>query len=224
MQNCQNSTIAIIDSGIGGLSILKQLLNKFHCGNYIYFADNLYMPYGNKNKKWLENRIKEIIKTLKQEYCVSDIIVACNTASTCLKSSELSNVKIMKFEKKKMYLATELTQKNLPNLNIIADKNLAKQIEQNILNQSKMKSIVKKHIQEHKLNELKEFVLGCTHYELVQSYFKLFCTNSNVLNNSDVILNELNLKFTSNDLNIIVVMTKKSKSLEDKIKKVLEII
>ena len=39
--------IAIIDSGIGGVSVLKQLTNKHGGGNFIYFADNLYMPYGN---------------------------------------------------------------------------------------------------------------------------------------------------------------------------------
>ena len=223
MQNCQNSTIAIIDSGIGGLSILKQLINKYHCGNYIYYADNLYIPYGNKSKKWLENRIKYIIEKLRQEYNVRDIIIACNTASTCLKTTDL-NVKTMQFEKNKTYFATELTQKNLPKLNIIADETLAKQIENNILNQNKMKAIIKKHIIEHKLIELKEFVLGCTHYELVDSYFRLLCKNSNVLKNSEFILKNLNYNFKSEELNIVILMSKKSKRYEDKIKKVLEII
>ena len=45
-----SNSIAIIDSGIGGISVLKALINKFGTGNYIYYADNLYMPYGNKSK------------------------------------------------------------------------------------------------------------------------------------------------------------------------------
>ena len=80
----KNPTIAIVDSGIGGVSVLKQLIAKYNGGNFIYFADNLYMPYGNKNKIWLKNRIEEIIGILQDRYNVDYIIIACNTASSVL--------------------------------------------------------------------------------------------------------------------------------------------
>ena len=67
MLNQQNPTIAIIDSGIGGISILRQLIKRYKAGNYLYFADNLFMPYGNKTKVWLNKRIDSIIKELQNK-------------------------------------------------------------------------------------------------------------------------------------------------------------
>ena len=49
----QESVIGIIDSGIGGVSILNQLIELNKTGNYVYFADNKYMPYGNKTKLFI---------------------------------------------------------------------------------------------------------------------------------------------------------------------------
>ena len=71
MLNCQNPTIAIVDSGIGGVSILRQLIAKHNAGNFIYYADNLNMPYGNKKQKWIKHRMDTIIKELQTKYCVA---------------------------------------------------------------------------------------------------------------------------------------------------------
>ena len=84
MKNDVCDTIAILDSGIGGISILKQLIKKYKAGNYIYFADNQFMPYGNKDKVFVKDRVNEIIEFLKTRYKANKIIIACNTASTCL--------------------------------------------------------------------------------------------------------------------------------------------
>ena len=50
--------------------LVKQLIQKYKTGNYIYFADNLYMPYGTKDKSFVKNRVEEIIEFLKKEYKV----------------------------------------------------------------------------------------------------------------------------------------------------------
>ena len=66
MLNKLKPTIAIIDSGIGGISVLKALLNKYHCGNYIYYADNLYMPYGKHTKSFVKKAENALNKLLKR--------------------------------------------------------------------------------------------------------------------------------------------------------------
>ena len=76
--------IGVIDSGIGGLSLLKSLVSKYPNENYIYLADNLNMPYGNKSKKWIVSRICELINYLYDNFNVKLVILACNTASSCL--------------------------------------------------------------------------------------------------------------------------------------------
>ena len=53
--------IAVIDSGVGGLSVLSELVKSAPNNNYIYFGDNSNAPYGNKS----ERQLKEItIKNL----------------------------------------------------------------------------------------------------------------------------------------------------------------
>ena len=95
----QKETIAIIDSGIGGMSVLKQLAHKFG-GNYIYYADNEFMPYGNKSKSEISKRVENVINFLFKHYQVSKVIIACNTASTCYNNNQ-KNVFPMKFYKNK---------------------------------------------------------------------------------------------------------------------------
>ena len=221
MINKLNPTIAVIDSGIGGVSILRQLINKYERGNYIYFADNLYMPYGNKSKNWVKTRIDYIINLLQNKYKLDYIIIACNTASASIDINQYKNVKTMNFNTKKTYFATQLTKENLKNAKVIADKTLAKQIGHYIFNINKLESRIKHHIKLHKLNELKSYVLGCTRYELVDNIFKKYCPNSEITNNSSYVINDLTFNYDTNELNMAVIVTKNSENYKNKILKLI---
>lgn len=221
MFSCKNSTIAIIDSGIGGVSVLRQIIDKHKSGNYIYFADNLHMPYGNKSQKFLRLRLKAIIENLKQKYHVDYLIVACNTASSVLNKDEYPNLFTMHFEDKHTYLATSLTKKSLSSMKVIDMGSLAKKIENNISNEKKLDALIKRYVVKHQLNTLDNFVLGCTHYELVKELFKKYCPNSNIISNSSFVLKDLNFKTLENEINIVVLLSKQSKHLEDKILKLI---
>lgn len=201
-----NNVIAIIDSGIGGISILKKLLLKFNGGNYIYYADNLFMPYGNKTKQELEQRLLEIINLLKEQYGATLIIVACNTASSVIKNLNLKDVVVMRFDRNKTYLTTHLTKKLLNYNNIIEDKTLAQDIENNILNIEMLNKIVKQHINKFKLSTYKEIVLGCTHYELVSNIFKKYCPKTKFIANSDYIIDKIEVD--CKDKNIVFLQSK----------------
>ena len=221
MSNSKNLTIGVIDSGIGGVSVLNQIIEKYHTGNFIYFADNLYMPYGNKTDKWLQKRLKTIILTLQNQYHVDYIIIACNTASSCI-DDKINNVLTMKFNPSRTYLATRLTKKNLPNLNIIDDVTLAKQIENNILHENKLKKIVSKHVKQYKLYKIKELVLGCTHYELIKPIFEYYLPNCKITNNSLYALEDFpDDIINSSELNIKVLLSQQNNALEQKINKLI---
>ena len=222
MLKSKNTTIAIVDSGIGGVSVLKELIKKHKFGNYIYFADNLNMPYGNKSKKWLTNRIDYIVNLLKEKYSADIIILACNTASTCYENT-CENLVKMRFDSKYVYYATNLTKKNLETINVISDRTLAKQIEKHVFNTEIIYKIIKRHVHKHKLNELKEFVLGCTHYELCKPIFEHYCPNTNVINNSSFIINFVNFKNENNEKNIVILLSKKDFQLENKILRLLKL-
>lgn len=216
-----NPTIAIIDSGIGGVSILKQLIERYKAGNYIYFADNLFMPYGNKTKKWLRNRIENIINMLQTKYKVDVILIACNTASASIDATKFKNVYAMQFNNKYKYFATQLTKRNLPNIKVIADNTLAKLIDINIFNKSKINTIIKHHVNKYNLNKLTNLVLGCTHYELVEKEFIKYCPDTNIIKNSSFIIKNLKFNFTTSQLNIAVLLSKNSESYKNKILKLI---
>jgi len=221
MSKCVNPITAIIDSGIGGVSVLKQIIEKYQAGNFIYFADNNNMPYGNKTKDWLINHLNKIITFLKENYDVDFIVIACNTASSAIRENQLENVILMEFDNTLQYYATRTTKQNMKHINVIADKTLAKQIEKHIFNNTQLNKIVKNHIKKHKLDKLKEIVLGCTHYELVKEIFKKYCPNTHILANSQFMLNKINISIKSNELNLVVLTSKEDNSLKNKIHKLI---
>ena len=55
------NTIGFYDSGSGGLNILKKTIAQINNLNYIYVADNLNLPYGNKSDNFILNRSVEIV-------------------------------------------------------------------------------------------------------------------------------------------------------------------
>ena len=73
--------IGIFDSGIGGLTVLKELINDYPHNEYIYFGDTLNLPYGTKNKDELEIRADLIIDFLKKQK-VNMVVIACGTISS----------------------------------------------------------------------------------------------------------------------------------------------
>ncbi len=220
MRNKINPTIAILDSGIGGVGVLKSILSKQKTGNFIYFADNDFMPYGNKTQEELKQRLENFCDLLFNEFKVDYVIIACNTASTCL-NNENPNIITMKFNQNYKYLATPLTAKNLINYNTIEDRTLASEIESNIFNFEKLTEIIKNHAQIHQLADEKAVVLGCTHYELVRSLFERFCPNTEFINNSEMLLKDLQFEMSKDEFNLVILSTKKDKSLEEKIYKLL---
>lgn len=72
----------ILDSGFGGVDILKDLLYFSNFNLYIYFHDGYSFPYGNKDPFYLIENIKRYILYFLQTYpSITQIILGCNTAS-----------------------------------------------------------------------------------------------------------------------------------------------
>ena len=72
--------IGIFDSGFGGLTVTKQILNILPNEDVVYFGDTAHLPYGTKSKKVITDFSRNIIKFLKRQN-VKIIVIACNTAS-----------------------------------------------------------------------------------------------------------------------------------------------
>jgi glutamate racemase len=76
-----NSPIGIFDSGVGGLTVVRDLINKLPEESFIYYGDTAHVPYGNKTREQLFFYTREIMSYF-MERKVKAIVVACNTSSS----------------------------------------------------------------------------------------------------------------------------------------------
>ena len=76
--------IAVFDSGLGSLSIIKAI-QKICKSDIVYFADQKNFPYGKKSKKQLEKIIKQTIKLLEENFSPDLIVMASNTPGLMVK-------------------------------------------------------------------------------------------------------------------------------------------
>jgi len=75
--------IGFFDSGIGGVSVAKSVTRDLPQYNYIYYADDTHMPYGDKNQDTLYTLTTTALVQLFERNCKL-VILACNSASTVL--------------------------------------------------------------------------------------------------------------------------------------------
>lgn len=80
------ASIGIFDSGIGGLSVLKELLRLLPGERYIYYSDEANCPYGDKTAEFVRERARAITRLLLDKGA-DIIVVACNTATAAAISS-----------------------------------------------------------------------------------------------------------------------------------------
>ncbi len=74
--------IIIYDSGIGGLSIAREIRRTVPDARLSYACDNAFFPYGDKEQTWLKERITTYVQNIVHTTSVDALVVACNTAST----------------------------------------------------------------------------------------------------------------------------------------------
>ena len=74
--------IGVIDSGIGGLTVLARLLRRKCADRYVYLADGANLPYGDKSREELCEIALANVRTLS-ERGVNAVVFACNTLSVC---------------------------------------------------------------------------------------------------------------------------------------------
>ena len=77
-------TIIVFDSGIGGLSVLREARMQMHDHPFVYVGDDAGFPYGEWDGAELTDRISGLMETLIEQYAPRLAIIACNTASTLI--------------------------------------------------------------------------------------------------------------------------------------------
>lgn len=79
-KNRMDYPIGVFDSGVGGLTVVREIMRQIPKERIIYFGDTARVPYGSKSKETVTKYSEQIVRFLKTQE-VKAIVVACNTAS-----------------------------------------------------------------------------------------------------------------------------------------------
>ncbi|MEA3287646.1 MAG: glutamate racemase [Candidatus Marinimicrobia bacterium] len=182
--------IGIFDSGLGGISVVRALVDLLPHEHLIYFGDTARVPYGSKSKDTVI-RFSHQISSFMLEQQVKMIVVACNTASAValdsLKQSfdipivgviEPGSKAAVKFAPNKRIgvIGTSATIRSGAYRSAIreidpevqvADQScplLVPLVEENWLNDSVVKQVIQRYLKTFENDKPDSLILGCTHY------------------------------------------------------------
>ena len=80
------ATILVFDSGLGGLTVLREIVRTRPEAHYIYVADDAFFPYGHHSEEHIIARVVPLIGELIAAHAPDLVVIACNTASTLVMS------------------------------------------------------------------------------------------------------------------------------------------
>lgn len=80
IQTDRNAPVGVFDSGVGGLTVVREIMRQIPEERIVYFGDTARVPYGNKSQDTILRYSRQIIRFLKTKQ-VKAIVIACNTAS-----------------------------------------------------------------------------------------------------------------------------------------------
>lgn len=233
--------VGVFDSGIGGLTVLKELIKKYPNNEYVYVGDTLNIPYGNKSLEQLKVLSSNIIDYLFKNN-VDLIIIACGTISSNLvgylkKKYSIPIIDIIsptiKYIRNHNYnkvgiLATSMTinskifENSLSNIEVISTSapKLVPAIESN--NIDDIDNCLLEYLNTYINNSIQILVLGCTHYPIVENNIKKYLdSNIEILNMAIPIIDEINLS-NDNKQKVTINVTKVNSVIINNIKRILE--
>lgn len=222
-----NRPIGVFDSGVGGLTIAKEIKRLLPNENIVYYGDTQHLPYGDKSKEAIIKFTTKITQFLVEQNCKA-IVVACNTATAnaideikavagdILVIDVISPVtKKVAFElhQKIGVIATKGTvnsqaykksiRKHNRHLKVqeIATPLLVPIIEEGFINTPVLTHALKAYLSIKKLEDIDTLILGCTHYPLIQKEIEnIYQGRVKVVNSSLIIVNELILQLEKSNL------------------------
>lgn len=191
--------VGIFDSGMGGLSVLHQAIQELPEAEFIYYADEKHVPYGEKTGKQIRGYIDKIIRFMLQKQ-VDAIVIACNTATSVATKEYRSRfpVPIIGMEpavKQAVELYGSLPGRILvaatpvtiagdklhhlveqvdreDKVDLVALPGLVRFAEKGRFETEEIEEYLREELEGYAINQYKAFVLGCTHFNYFKTYYK----------------------------------------------------
>lgn len=189
-----NLPIGVFDSGVGGLTVAKEIMNQLPDEKIIYFGDTARVPYGNKSKETVTAYSRQIVRFLISKG-VKAIVVACNTASafaletirhefdipiigvvkpgarTAAETTENGRIGVIGTEGTiKSGIYSEFLKEISPKAQVFgqACPLFVPLVEEGWADDPVTEEIVRRYLKDLLSKEVDTVVLGCTHYPLLR--------------------------------------------------------
>ncbi|MBD8972846.1 MAG: glutamate racemase [Clostridiales bacterium] len=199
-----NNPIGVFDSGVGGLTVAREIMRQLPGEDLVYFGDTARVPYGSKSKNTVLKYSRQIVRFLRTKD-VKAIVVACNTASALALDDIAAeiDIPIIGVVKPGAKMAVETTKTG--NVGVIGTESTIKSgiyndyirelnpditvvskacplfvplVEEGLIEDRVTDDIVARYLQEMKEYRVDALVLGCTHYPLIRNTIKRFMGES----------------------------------------------
>jgi glutamate racemase len=191
----KEAPIGVFDSGVGGLTVAREIMSQMPNERIVYFGDTARVTYGSKSQNTIIRYARQIIRFLKTKQ-VKAIVIACNTASAyALDTVEAElDIPIIGVVKPGAKVAAETTRNG--KIGVIGTEGTINSgmyseflylrnseltvvgkacplfvplVEENWIKDSVTVEVAKRYLSELKESEIDTLILGCTHYPLIRS-------------------------------------------------------
>lgn len=190
--------IGVFDSGVGGLTVAREIMRNLPNEHIVYFGDTARVPYGSKSKDTIIRYSRQIIRFLRTQQ-VKAIVIACNTASALAldeveKELDIPIIGVIKSgacvaaattENKRVgVIGTESTinsrmynrfiQELDPEITVLgkACPLFCPLVEEGWLKDPVTEEVARRYLDELLREDIDSLILGCTHYPLLRSLIR----------------------------------------------------
>lgn len=200
MKSEKDAPVGVFDSGVGGLTVAREIMRNLPSEKIVYFGDTARVPYGAKSRENIIRYSRQIIHFLMEQQ-VKAIVIACNTASAFALDTVRDEFDIPilgVIEPGARVAAAETKKKRVgvigtvgtidsgihasylkrldPEITVIgkACPLFVPLVEEGWLHDPVTVEVTARYLQELKDQEVDTLILGCTHYPLIRSTIREF--------------------------------------------------
>ena len=200
MENKKNAPIGVFDSGVGGLTVVREITRQLPEENIVYFGDTARVPYGSKSQNNVIRFSEQIIRFLKAKQ-VKAIVIACNTTSAlaletvqkefdipimgvvipgaraAVEATQNRKVGVVGTDatvQSRMY--TRIIHEMAPDITVLekACPLFVPLVEEGFKEHVVTEEVIEYYLTSMRNTEIDAMILGCTHYPLLRSKIRAF--------------------------------------------------
>jgi glutamate racemase len=206
-----NQKIAVIDSGVGGVTVLDDMMKLMPNEHFLYIGDTLNNPYGDKSTLQLKLIIERIVRYLNKQD-LKLVVIACNTLSSILLEDiqKSMRVPVLGMIDATARVANEWTKEAV---GLIATKKTVESkaynhalkhrvyskatprlvpiIENKQFNLPIGRAIIHDELEYFKSVKFDTFILGCTHYPIIEHIIKEHIPHAKIISSGKIIASDV---------------------------------